>query len=326
MSATNESKHAFDAAPWKGKTKRYDIVKEGSIALVFVFVLTIILSLFMGSPDDTPLTFKGWAVSNPDNLYATTVQELAGTSGTATYGGPYDKASQGLNLGPLYLQKWAGVSHPINTANDFVIAPLSTQITSVEIANALATWKAAADTQKQAWAVAYDDAITKAEGKISAVAPGAYGPVPMLAQSLTDMAKTGALDAALLSQGGFFQTDNTKQILFFGDGSYLDDAGTTANLQGGTWGMMNETGRYPGQAWLWLYSFWYQIPPFNNEESKPIGANADAYIMGIMGVLSLGLILIPIIPVIKTLPMRIPIHRGIWRQYYDAQGIKRRKK
>jgi len=326
MSVINESKHAFDAAPWKGKTKRYDILKEGTIALIFVFVLTIILSLFMGSPDEPPLTFKGWAVSNADNFYATAVQELAGTSGTATYGAPYNKASEGLNVGPLWLQKWAGVAHPIDSVNDFVITPLSTQVTSVEIASALATWKSATNTQKQGWATAYDDAITKAEGKISNVPAGAYGPVPALAQGLTDMAKGGALDAALLSQGGFFQTDNTKQILFFGDGAYLDDAGTAANMQGGTWGMMNETGRYPGQAWLWLYSFWYQIPPFTNGDSKPIGANADAYILVIMGILSLGLVLIPVIPGIKSLPMRIPIHRGIWRQYYDAQGIKRRKK
>ena len=326
MSISKEAKHDFDAAPWAGKTKRYDIVKEGSIAVAFVAILAIVLSLLMGSPDETPLTFKGWAVSNADNFYATAVQELAGTSGTATYGGPYNKASDGLNVGPFWLQKWAGVTHPIDTVNEFVIAPLSTQVMSTEIASALATWKAASDSQKQAWATAYDDAITKVEGKLSAVPAGAYGPVPALAKGLTDMAKGGALDAALLSQGGFFQTDNTKQILFFGDGSYLDDAGTTANLQGGTWGMMNETGRYPGQAWLWLYSFWYQIPPFNNDESKPIGANADAYIMYIMGALSLGLILIPIIPGVKSLPMRIPIHRGIWRQYYQANGINRRKK
>jgi hypothetical protein len=32
-------------------------------------------------------------------------------------------------------------------------------------------------------------------------------------------------------------------------------AGAAAHLQGNTWGMMNETGSYPGQAWLWLYSF-----------------------------------------------------------------------
>ncbi|CAB4920772.1 unannotated protein [freshwater metagenome] len=319
-------KESFDAAPWKGKTKRYDIVKEGSVALAFVMVLTIILSLFMGSPDETPLTFKGWAVSNSDNFYATAVQELAGTSGTATYGAPYNKAADGLNLGPLWLQKWAGVTRPIDSVNDFVISPLSTQVMSTDIASALATWNSATAAQKQAWATAYDDAITNAEGKLADVPSGAYGPVPALAQGLTDMAKAGALDAALLSQGGFFQTDNTKQILFFGDGAYLDDAGTAANLQGGTWGMMNETGRYPGQAWLWLYSFWYQIPPFNNEESKPIGANADAYIMAIMGVLSLGLILIPVIPGIKTLPMRIPIHRGIWRDYYRSQAIRKPKK
>jgi hypothetical protein len=326
MTLSKAAKHAFDAAPWTGKTKQYDIVKEGSIAVALVAIAAIVLSLVMGSPDEKPLTFKGWAVSNADNFYVTAVQEIAGTSGTATYGGPYNKASDGLNVGPFWLQKWAGVTHSIDTVNEFVIAPLSTQVMSIEIASALATWNAASARQKQTWATTYDDAITKVEGKLADVAAGAYGPVPALAQGLTDMARGGALDAALLSQGGFFQTDNTKQILVFGDGTYLDEAGTTANLQGGTWGMMNETGRYPGQAWLWLYSFWYQIPPFNNEESKPIGANADAYIMFIMGALSLGLILIPVIPGIKSLPMRIPIHRGIWRQYYDAHGIKRRKK
>jgi hypothetical protein len=326
MSVNQELKHEFDAAPWRGKTKRYDIVKEGTIALAIVAILAFSLSLLMGSPDDTPLTFKGWAESNSDNFYATTVQELAGTSGTATYGAPYNKGSDGLNAGPLWPQKWMGVTHPIDSVNDFVISPLSTQVMSTEIASAVATWKAAPAKQKQEWATAYDNAITKVEGKISSVPAGAYGPVPALAQGLTDMAKSGALDAALLSQGGFFQTDNTKQILFFGDGSYLDDAGTAANLQGGTWGMMNETGRYPGQAWLWLYSFWYQIPPFNNEESKPIGANADLYIMLIMGVMSAGLIFIPFIPGVKSLPMRVPIHRGIWRQYYEENGIKRRRK
>jgi hypothetical protein len=326
MSANRELKHEFDAAPWKGKTKRYDIVKEGTIALAIVAVLTLVLALFMGSPDETPLTFKGWATTNADNFYATAVQELAGSSGTATYGGPYNNNSDGLNVGPFWLQKWAGVTHPIDTVNDFVIAPLSTQLMSSEVSSAVSTWNAAPPTQQGAWATSYDEAITKVEGKLSDVPAGEYGPVPALAAGLTSMAKSGALDAALLSQGGFFQTDNTKQILFFGDGSYLDDAGTAANLQGGTWGMMNETGRYPGQAWLWLYSFWYQIPPFNNEESAPIGANADAYIMFLMGALSLGLILIPVIPGIKSLPMRIPIHRGIWSQYYKSEGIKRRKK
>ena len=320
-----DAKEIFDAAPWRGRTKKYDIVKEGTIALILVMIFTVVLSLLMGSPDEKPLTFKGWATSNADNFYATTVSELAGTSGTATYGAPYNKGGDGLNLGPLWLQKWSGVTHPIDTVKDFVVEPLTNQVAPPEVASALAIWNSASADQQNKWALSYDDAIVAVEGKVSSVATGVYGPVPALARGLTDLAKSGGLDAALLSQGGFFQTDNTKQILFFGDGSYLDDAGTAANLQGGTWGMMNETGRYPGQAWLWLYSFWYQIPPFNNEESKPIGSNADAYIMVLMGGLSLALILIPFIPGVRSIPMRIPIHRGIWSSYYKNEGIRRRK-
>jgi hypothetical protein len=319
----NSVKEHFDAAPWAGKTKKYDFVKEGVIALAVVTALTLVLALLMGSPDEPPLTFKGWATSNADNFYTTAVSELAGKSGTATDGGPYNKGGDGLNIGPLWLQKAAGVTHPIDSVKDFVIDPLTNQVSPLEVSAALSTWNGASADLQAKWATAYDEALAAVEGKITDAAPGDYGPVPALAKGLTNLAKSGALDAALLSQGGFFQTDNTKQILFFGDGAYLDDAGTAANLQGGTWGMMNETGRYPGQAWLWLYSFWYQIPPFNNEESKPIGANADAYIMILMGALSLALILIPFLPGIKTLPMRIPIHRGIWSSYYKTQGIRR---
>ena len=316
-------KHEFDAQPWRGPVRRYDIIREGIIATIVVTILTIAAALVFGSPDEPSLTFKGWAQSAPDNFYTTAVQELAGTSGTATYGPPYNKNGEGLNVGPLWLQKWAGVTHPIDTVNDFVITPLTTQVQTPEVSSALSTWNAATEKEKSGWATSYDDAITKADGDLAKVAAGNYGPVPALAKGLTDMAKTGALDAVLLSQGGFFQTDNTKQILFFGDGSYLDDAGTAANLQGGTWGMMNETGRYPGQAWLWLYSFWYQIPPFNNEDSHPIGANADAYILFLMGGLTLGLIFLPKIPLIRSLPYKIPIHRLIWLSYYEKRRIRR---
>ena len=27
--------------------------------------------------------------------------------------------------------------------------------------------------------------------------------------------------------------------------------------------MMNKTGSYPGQAWLWLYTCWHQVKPFS---------------------------------------------------------------
>ena len=39
---------------------------------------------------------------------------------------------------------------------------------------------------------------------------------------------------------------------------------TADHLTGAQWGVMNETGSYPGQPWLWLYTLWYQVPGFDN--------------------------------------------------------------
>jgi hypothetical protein len=145
--------------------------------------------------------------------------------------------------------------------------------------------------------------LTDAGGDATAGAAGDYGPVPALAQGLTNMAAAGALDGILISQGGFYPTDFTKQVLFLGDGSYLDDAATAANLQGNTWGMMNETGSYPGQAGLWLYSFWYQIPQFNADSPEDyLTSHADAIIFSIMALLSLALIFLPYIPGLGRFP------------------------
>ena len=54
--------------------------------------------------------------------------------------------------------------------------------------------------------------------------------------------------------------------------------------------MMNETGSYPGQVWLWLYTFWYQVEPFKDSP------NADALIFALMGVAEPRLHLYPVHP------------------------------
>jgi hypothetical protein len=318
---TRRSRHAGDpaAAEWKGPWRRYDIVKEGVVALVVVTVLTFALAGLFSSPDEPQLTFKGWAASAPDNFHATVVQELAGSSESAGYGPPYNTASDGIAVGPLKPQKWFGVTHPVDPAQDFVLTPLRSQAQPADVAAALQTWDAATSDQQAAWATAYDTAITDAEGVPSKAAQGDYGPVPVLARGVTDMAASGSLDGILMAQGNFYQTDFTKQILFLGDGSYLDDAATAAHLQGNTWGMMNETGSYPGQAWLWLYSFWYQIPQFNSsDENNWLTSNADAVIFYLMALLSIGLVLVPFIPGIRSIPRWIPVQRLIWRDYYRS--------
>lgn len=73
---------------------------------------------------------------------------------------------------------------------------------------------------------------------------------------------------------------------------------------------MNETGNYPGQAWLWLYTFWYQIPPYNTS------SNADALVLVTMGVLTAILVLFPFLPYLNRLPYYLGVHRLIWREYY----------
>jgi hypothetical protein len=78
--------------------------------------------------------------------------------------------------------------------------------------------------------------------------------------------------------------------------------------------MMNETGNYPGQAWLWLYTFWYQISPFKTSK------NADAQVWAIMMVLTLVLVLLPLIPGLRSIPRVIPVYRLIWRNYYRHQA------
>jgi hypothetical protein len=77
--------------------------------------------------------------------------------------------------------------------------------------------------------------------------------------------------------------------------------------------MMNETGNYPGQAWLWLYTFWYQIPPFSTS------SNADILVLAVMIILTAGLTLMPFIPGLRSIPRRSRVYRLIWREHYRSQ-------
>jgi len=209
------------------------------------------------------------------------------------------------------LQRYGGVREPVDTARDFVLAPLGTVTGDADLTSALSQYNAASTDQQQNWATAYGDALDKAPDNDPAKVPdGDYGPVPVLTGKLLDLARSGGLDGQLLSSGGFYQTDYTRPLLFLADGSYLEDQARAEHLGGDQWGMMNETGSYPGQAWLWLYTFWYQVPPFSSSD------NADALVWALMMVLSLVLILVPFIPGLRSLPRHLGVHRLIWRDHY----------
>ena len=239
---------------------------------------------------------------------------MNGTSETATYGPPYNNASIGQELGPLSLAKWVGATMTINTARVFVLDPLKSQPGEPLIANALHQWSGASPTTQRAWVANYTKGATHmkwVDGTIVVPASNA-GPVPEFINGLTGMARTGALDAALTHQGDFYTTNYTLPLLFLEDGNYLANQAAHQHLAGNQWGMMNETGNYPGQAWLWLYTFWYQVPPFNSS------GNGDILVWALMMLLTLLLALVPFVPGLRTIPRKVKIYRLIWREHYQS--------
>jgi len=291
-------------------TRPYDLAKEFVIALVVALVLACGLAAIFSSPDDKPITMSGWAAAAPNDVVATAAGELAGTTTSAGYGPPYNSNAEGQKLGPLPLQKWGGVRLPVDSSS-LVLRPLSNLSDDPALTTALAAWKAATPDQQTKWATAYSDALTKAPDNDPAkVATGDYGPVPALSASFLTLAKTGGLEGALTSSGNFYGGDQTQSLLLLTDGAYLESLARAQNLGGDQWGMMNEAGNAPGQPWMWLYTFWYQIEPFKSSD------NADAQVWGLMMFLTLCLMFLPFIPGLRSIPRWIPIHRLVWRNYY----------
>jgi hypothetical protein len=292
-------------------TRPYDLVKEFVIALVAVTLVTVGLAALLSSPDEKAITMRDWAAAAPNDVVATATGELAGTTTSAGYGAPYNTNSAGQKLGPVPLQKWGGVRIPIDAAQDLVVTPLSLVPNNPALSSAVTTWHQATVAQQTAWATAYGNALAKApDGAPARVSAGDYGPVPLMATNFLALARTGGLEGALTSSGNFYGGDQTRWLLLLADGAFLKDQARARHLGGDQWGMMNETGNYPGQPWMWLYTFWYQVKPFSSS------GNADALVWGLMMLLSAGLVLVPFIPGLRSLPRWIPIHRLIWRDYY----------
>jgi hypothetical protein len=303
-----------DAPEWKGGHTPYDIVKEGAIALLVVAILTLLLAIVFGSPDVPAITLKSWSTATPIDFAQDALSQLNGTSETATYGPPYNNAAVGQTLGPLSFAKWVGTTMTINTARVFVLDPLKSQPNQPSLAIALHKWSSASSTTQRTWVANYTKGATHMTwaGGAIVVPASDTGPVPEFINALTGMARTGALDAVLTHQGDFYTTNYTLPLLFLEDGNYLATQAAHQHLAGNQWGMMNETGNYPGQAWLWLYTFWYQIQPFNSS------GNADILVWGLMMLLTLLLALVPFIPGLRTIPRKTRIYRLIWREHYRS--------
>jgi hypothetical protein len=303
-----------DVAEWTGPQVRYDLLKEVTVCFAVILVLVVLLAAVFSSPDEPAITLQSWSKAAPVDFVQTAITELDGTSGSATYGAPYNHTpGTGQNLGPISLERSIGVHIPIDNARDFVIAPLETLPSQPALMAAVHRYQSAGSHQQAAWTSAYEKVAGKAtfNGTLH-VAPGPYGPVGPMMTALLGMARTGALDGALTKTPQLYGTDYTKPLLFIADGAYMADMAHSRNLLGNQWGMMNETGNYPGQAWLWLYTLWYQVPPMNSS------SNGGVEVWAIMMGLTVLLALVPFIPGLRSIPRWTRIYRLIWRRHYRS--------
>jgi len=314
-----------DVAEYTGPYRPYDIVKEGILALIVIGLLTVGFAVVFGSPDEPARSLKNWATADPVDFIQNAATQLDGSSDVAAYGPPYNNSVGAVQqLGPWWkLPDILGVRIPIDTARDFVINPLRTQPGPRALTSALHAYTAASPAQQLAWSTAYSNAVSPpsgvpgvafAQGKVvllKGTSP-AFGPVPMLMQYETQIARSGALDQALITSKGWYSTDYTKALLFLSNGNWFTGLAASQHLLGTQWGMMNETNSYPGQAWLWLYTMLYQVAPYNTHWST----NADVDVWFTMVLLTLLLALVPFIPGLRSIPRWTRLYRVIWRTHY----------
>ena len=197
-----------DTQPWKGGYAPYDLIKELCIAVGVIGLLAVVLTVLFSSPDDKPSTIAQWSREQPVNFIATAAKELDGTSDTAEYGPPYNHNSGSVqHFLFLHPQRWLGVSHPINTAEDYVIDPLRTIPGDPALASAVSEYQAAPEKMKKEWGEAYAKPLEEYEtaieekkappktvaldpstGAVTVQASGT-GPVPAMMAGLLGLAK-----------------------------------------------------------------------------------------------------------------------------------------
>ena len=303
---------AADTAEWTGPTRVYDIVKEAVIATAIVTALVFVLAGVLSSPDVPSVTISSWARVAPADFLGTATTELNGTSETATYGPPYNNGTAMVQQIGISWQKLGGVRIPIDAAETFVLGPLSKEApTNPALSRALDEYHAAPKSTRLAWADAYLKAlnhVTFVNGT-PVLPPGLYGPVPVMLTAELSLARSGALDGSLIANQPFYGTNYTKPLLFLEDGEYFAQQAQAQHLTGSQWGVMNETGSYPGQPWLWLYTLWYQVPGFDNS------ANVDLIAIYLSGAATILLLALPFVPGLRDIPEIVPLHRVVWRNW-----------
>ncbi|QQE78747.1 hypothetical protein [Alicyclobacillus sp. SO9] len=294
----------------------YDLVKEMFIALGIIGALVLVLAAVFSTPDVPALSAKQVVKQNPKLLVQTALQDLTKTDAISTYGPPYSHTKGAAQkLGFLSPQRWVGVTLPVNSEQTNVIQPLE-KITNVDPAlkASLAQWNSATPSQQAAWVKHVQSGLkhgsVNSNKLVLPAASAGYGPVPKLMDAYLGLGNSGLLEAAIDGESGPMPLINRMDSLLLlqdvPDANYADKL----NMTGDEWGVIKETGNYPGAVWLWYYTLLYQVPPFSSSDS------ADLWVVLATFLVTLILMLIPFIPGLRSIPRGLKIYRLIWRDYY----------
>jgi len=300
---------------------KYDLLKEMFVALGILGALVLILSAAFSTPDVPVLSAKQVDKQAPMILVSTALEDLAGQDAISGYGPPYNATPDAAQrIGGFSPQKWSGVQIPVNSAQDDVIGPLQTILPiNPSLQAPLSTWSQATNKQKSSWVDAVNQSLKSAtirnnELILPPTVVAKAGPVPSLLDGVLSLAQSGLMEASIDGKNGPMPaTDRTKSTLLLSDqadSAYADQLGMT----GDQWGVIKETGNYPGAVWLWFFTLLYQIPPFSSADS------ADLLVVITVLIVTMGLVFIPFIPGLRRIPNWLGVYRFIWRKYYRTSG------
>jgi hypothetical protein len=284
---------------------RHGYWKYPIIALALAVVLGV-LGVFAGSPNSPRATIAATSRQDPGGAALAFTQELAGTSSSAGN------------------QKEFGLGPP---GQVFVTGPLGSfaPLLGGNVAAALAAWRAAAASQRAAWANNYLmalDKITPASmegGMATAMSPdyskigtlhGDFGPVPALVRADVQLAQGGHLEQYLEGRDPG-HTLHLVTIWLYDHPKMLNDA-VANGLTDDQWGMVKERGFPVGP--------WYLIIPAIIHVKLPQGVTGTGFVLWNLLVALIFIFALPLVPGIRSLPRKLRLYRGIAR--YPAPGEK----
>ena len=297
----------------------YDLVKEGTIAVLSVGALVVVLSGILSTPDVPALSAQQVARQDPMLLVTTELNHLGLQDAISNYGPPYNHGTDAVqSIGPISPQQWAGVQIPVNSRRDDVLIPLHRMaVMDPAVRRTLAAWDHASSAQQLTWVANVQKVLpagSVVHNRLALPHPGSpsYGPVPQMANDYLRMAQSGLLEAAIDEATGPVPLLNRTKALLLLENTADTAYASKLNMLGPEWGVMKETGNYPGAVWLWYYTLLYQIPPYSTSSA------ADLLVVLTVMVVTFILMFTPFIPGLRSLPRWLRIYRLIWRDHYRA--------